>query len=718
MEKKNTGKESLAAKLLSAALTELVTSRWTAGLSTRDNPMMLESISSALGFFERLFAIQTSISLNISGKSLLLDGTLISGANPFLQDFAGIMESKGVASLEFSAGLTLDELIAFQSLFITGETISENDTVNKESSEKISHVRITFSQPPDEAGQLRGDGVTSAESQKWRDYISAILSGNLSDFDAEVLIANIPPEEIASYMNSKTLQQLPQNAPRKIISTYVGSSGAHGVQPDLFEKFLVLVNALDPQLKRRFLLDTINSTKLAAREAETLFGSLTASELETFIDSLTGINEFASGNVAPVIDILNAIQSPSGLYTTMKNEKTVLPGCDMLLDKGSLSFFGEEQFSRFHSDEYRKTIKASLESHELKGKPALPELSRALNSQTTEKRFSEICLEVLSHRNVSRDDYLSILSRIANLATLFLESGRFDDFIEAYNTIYSDSFSGKYRDDASSMLNHFYRSQDFLEKAIEVVKVWGRHDIFPVSKFVEAQHNYLLSPLFDALADEQDAAIRNFLLELLSRLSFSVLDEAVKRLEDPRWYVIRNMLYVIRIMEGSRYSHVFKKFVTHMHPKVSNEALEGLLHFRNPDAVMYLKKALLDSNAEKRDEALRLAGEYKVRAVIPTLTALLEKVEYITTGPNYKLLVVKAMHSIAAPEAIPVFLNVLNSSSVLNVGALEELRLEIYRGLDRYPIESIRKLLTLGKGSSNSKIREISERLMQKDWKR
>lgn len=710
------GKASLSAKLVSAALTELITSRWTAGLSTRDNPMMLESISSALGFFERLFALQPDISLGISDNSLNLEGKSISGSNPFLQDFAGIMESHGVASIEFAKGLKLEELLEFQSFFITGDSTSAGSF--EETSGKIPHIRITFRETSAKPDHVQEETTAAETGKKWDDYISAVLSGNLSDFDAEILIANIPPEEIAVYFNTHMGGTPGGLSTERVIATYLGTSGAHGIRPDLFERFFVLINALDPQLKKLFLLDTISTTKLTAPEAETLFRSLTASELETFLDSLSGINEIATGNIATVVDILNDLQSPSGLYITLLNGQAILPGCDIPLDKGSLSLFSEEQFSAFRSDEFRSTLKGSLSETERTAKTTAADISRELNGQSTEKRFSEVCLEILSDRNISRDDYLTILSRIAGLATLFLESGRFDDFIDTYNTIYSDSLSGRFRNEAASMLSYFYRSQDFLEKAVEIVKVWGMHDIFPVVKFVEAQRNYLLAPLFDALADEQDAAVRNYLLELLSRLSFSVLDEAVKRLEDTRWYVIRNMLYVIRKMEGSRYSHVFKKYVTHMHPKVSVEALEGLLHFRDPEALTHLKKSLMDTNAERRDEAIRLSGEYKVRAVLPALAALLQKVEYITSGPNYKLLVVSAMHNIAAPEAIPVFIHVLNSSSVLNVSAFEELKLEIYKGLDRYPVESVRQLLTIGSKSSNGKIREISEQLMKKDWKR
>jgi HEAT repeat protein len=294
-----------------------------------------------------------------------------------------------------------------------------------------------------------------------------------------------------------------------------------------------------------------------------------------------------------------------------------------------------------------------------------------------------------------------------------METGRFDDFVDVYNAIFSDALSGKYRTEASSMLDYIYHTESFVARSVESIKLWGKHEWPSAVRLADAQRRHLLGPIFDALADEEDSSMRNFLLELIGRLKFDVLEEAVTRLEDNRWYVVRNMINVIRKMEGNRFSDRIARFMNHPNPKVAMEAVETLMYFKHPDVLTTLRKILYGDDLELRDEAIRLAGLYKVREAVPPLLSLLERPEYRSSGTSYKLLVVKSLHEIGDPRAIDSFVRVFKSDTLLNGPALDDLKTAIFEGLSNYSPDTVKPLLLLGSRSSVSAVRSISEELLK-----
>jgi len=67
---------------------------------------------------------------------------------------------------------------------------------------------------------------------------------------------------------------------------------------------------------------------------------------------------------------------------------------------------------------------------------------------------------------------------------------------------------------------------------------------------------------------------------------------------------------------------------------------------------------------------------------------------------------------IGDPRAVDVLERLYSAKSLFFRGAMEELRLEIFRNLRNYPPLSVRPLLERGLRSENSEIRKISEEIL------
>lgn len=217
----------------------------------------------------------------------------------------------------------------------------------------------------------------------------------------------------------------------------------------------------------------------------------------------------------------------------------------------------------------------------------------------------------------------------------------------------------------------------------------------------------VISPIVEALMEEQNASHRRFLLHVLTDIGMDVLPEAVKRLKDKRWFVTRNMLYLIRECRSTQHVEYLRKYAKHPDRRIAMEAVRGLLEFKTNDAVPYLKMYLNSADRETREQAARMAGVYQVKEAVPALAAMLRKKDLLGGSLALKTSVIRALGDIGDERATDALMDVYRSRSLLYKGGLEELKVEIFRNIDRYPFEAVRPLLELGLESNNEEIQSL-----------
>jgi hypothetical protein len=272
--------------------------------------------------------------------------------------------------------------------------------------------------------------------------------------------------------------------------------------------------------------------------------------------------------------------------------------------------------------------------------------------------------------------------------------------------------SGKFKNEASSIVDYFFHSEEFIAKLVEAFRLWGRKDRDGAIRLAKALRRTIIVPLFDVLEEEKDASMRKFLLSLLEAIGSDVIPLAVKRLTDNRWFVVRNMICLIRDCNGKKELEKIRKFLKHENVNVSMEALRTLLHFKTLDAMPQLRTRLQSEVQEVRTGAIRLAGIYRVKEAVPYLIKYLEKRDLFGTEAYYKTDLVRALGEIGDVRAVETLEKICHTRTLFYRDNLEALKVEIFRSLENYPLESVRKLIELGLGSRNEDIHALSEKLL------
>lgn len=172
------------------------------------------------------------------------------------------------------------------------------------------------------------------------------------------------------------------------------------------------------------------------------------------------------------------------------------------------------------------------------------------------------------------------------------------------------------------------------------------------------------------------------------------------------------MICLIRDCNGKKELEKIRKFLKHENIHVSMEALKTLLHFKTLDAIPQLRACLQSKAQDVRTSAIRLSGTYRVKEAVPYLIKYLEKRDLFGTEAYYKTDIVRALGEIGDIKAVETLEKICHTSALLYRGDLEELKVEIFRSLENYPLESVRKLIEFGLGSRNDEIHALSEKLL------
>jgi hypothetical protein len=158
-------------------------------------------------------------------------------------------------------------------------------------------------------------------------------------------------------------------------------------------------------------------------------------------------------------------------------------------------------------------------------------------------------------------------------------------------------------------------------------------------------------PLLDELASARSRTVRRALLERLARMGPAIAPEVLARLDDQRWYVVRNLLALLEEWPEHPADFSAMPYAIHPDPRVRRQALK--LQLRLPaEREQAIAAALAD-----RDEQvvgwglLALQGELS-SSILP----LVEAHARPAASPDLRPLALKALGRSRDPSVLPILL--------------------------------------------------------------
>ncbi len=348
--KEKAEKIPIDAKLLSDAVIELNISRRSVGLYPREHPITRESIERAYGFLCKLFEFRSAITLGVAKDALMIDDYVLDRKNPVFREFAMSLYNRGIAAITFYSGLQMDELLGLHELIVGKEDDAGRDLAGLAAEKRLRFIKLV---PFDvsKLGFAEGRRGKEGEIGLWENYIYGLVEGNLADADEEGVVFNVPPEEIARFINNEVKGD-PKETYDHVITGYLRRKDNSGGRRELFNKFLSLVQNLRPEVKQQFLKRALSHPAMAPGEIEALINDLTAADIEKMIR----VFEEHTVNIPESVgNLLHKLRDVKGnVFDTLPDGQSFVD--DIEIDESILALFREDHFKTFVPEDYRKEL--------------------------------------------------------------------------------------------------------------------------------------------------------------------------------------------------------------------------------------------------------------------------------------------------------------------------------------------------------------------------
>lgn len=710
------GKGELDIRLISQAVVELNVARRSVGLYPTGHSFVKSAIDRAYALLMELLATRNTITIGIAKDSIVIGDHTLDKRIPAFKECALNFHVRGIASITFTTGLTKDELVGFLELTSGDDGPTGGELAEMAAKKGLTHVMpvpINLSSFKFLEGSLReGEGLGYGEAALWRDYVTGIMEGKvLSDVSPDMLL-EIPPEEVAGIINEAMPEHIDAIACDRIVNKYLRKKDTMKLSPEAIGKLYSLIDNLSDGLKEQFLSKTFENVNRDVDEVERMLGELTPDSFDSVSKFFTNFSSEVPNTLKQVIEKLSLTKAAKGFsFDSTISDKPIVH--DILIDDKMKDLFKEESFQQFVSDDYKDKLWEMLRKEIPKNRSMLAELIHECSDVVVDRVASHNMIEVLESDNIERDNYLNVVTRLVEQFGIFIDTGRFEDALNIYNAIYSQTFGGKFRVEASSTLHYVLQSESIISRLITSARASGRANRESFTRLARAMKHYLITPLIDALVDEDDTTHRKFILTVLSEMGSDVVPEALSRLKDKRWYVVRNMIYLIRSCGNAKDVLQVRRFGKHPDIRVCTETVSTLLKFKTQDSVPYLMSYLRSENMDMRNHALKLAALYKVGDAVPTIIELLLKRDMLGAETYNKGPMVDSLGRIGDDRALDAFKRVMNSKVLIYKEGLRNLKLDVLNNLSRFPLSKAEQVLDLARESKDEEVRALGVKVLQ-----
>lgn len=350
--------------------------------------------------------------------------------------------------------------------------------------------------------------------------------------------------------------------------------------------------------------------------------------------------------------------------------------------------------------------------------PEAPAAEReALRSSLEEDVTTSLALgllEVLGHRG-TLEGFEKVLDRMEQQFRRLIELRRLDQALAVAEAIRELRHSRSSVEMEARLTESQARlaSADCLRLVVDALQRTGSEHAELARRLVDSLGAAAIRSLLLTLAEEKDQTRRRRVFDLLTSLGPAVVGHARLLLSDARWYVVRNMLALLRRVADRGSLEDVRKLAEHPDLRVRLEAIKNLFEFDPQVPAELLARAIHDPDPKLAEAAITLAGSYGIAEAVAPLLALLEPRDFLGRRRLLRLKAIKSLGELAVPSALPR-LERFFSNSWLSLVNREERR-AAYQSLAGYPPEARRPYVERGLRSRDDEIRDASDRLAKLD---
>ncbi len=366
-------------------------------------------------------------------------------------------------------------------------------------------------------------------------------------------------------------------------------------------------------------------------------------------------------------------------------------------------------------EDYKNTLYEIMERIVLPSPfPELREEARKeLSEESLRENLFKLTLEALEW-NVDEDEFALIVQNLLDYYKLFLQTAQF----EKVKIIISVFEEERREEGKNKILREAMKSMkepDTIKMLIESLKeVWGKEKIEEIKSIFHFIGAEAVPFLMEALIEEEDKYTRRILIDIISELGVTT-EIAKKNLKSDKWYVVRNMLVIIRNRGGMEFIEDVLECTKHSHLKVKIEAVRTLAQLGYEKTDEILMEFIESADFNLKIQALSLVPSLRLTSLVPYLNNLLKELKLKKENIPLIVALIRTLGDVGERSSIPIVKKFLKGN-IFYPNRTKLLRREVFKSLDGYPYEEIKDLIEKGLNSRDKEIYEISYMLRKRSY--
>lgn len=720
---------------LSSLIVELNIARRNFASYPKDHPLIISSLNKALEIYDLFILTHGETVIGIARNSLIVRGELLDKNNIIFSKFAKILFEHGIGALTLRHGLTTDELRSFNEILcLKREELLNRGGIAiqwKEAaiiSMEMQPIRYDMFNVVD-ASTLPEQEIQSTAHSLWERFARSLLQniiaaggaitggdgcgplvnandasglggGSYSSGDIIVSDDEIDPRLLASILNRQMgepdnregngipvteIGALGEGAMTtfRILSQSVGDAQIDLVVP--YEKLADFISALNPELRRRFLSSSFNiNTISGGTMAEEIIPRLS---LEVIAETLEDVRQnrfIAQPSIMGLLKKLGANAQHQQSSSRIKQDEL------MEMQRKVRNIFREHSSEEFVPEEYQKNLERIVtEEHDYDiDHNEIAELMETLDGHFVENQISDIIVRIM----LFDSDPEKIAQLVNNLSEIFyylLSTGDYFQLVHLIDQCQSTEISPEVR----HRLQQSYSSNDSLNEMLVGLTTWGKSKYDDVTRLIRTIGEPFIEVLLDRLAVEDTLSLRRFIMDRILEFGHRARRPMVLRLSDGRWFLLRNLIIMLRQLNDETIVEHVRPLLRHSHPRVRQEALRTCLSFRDPAAERQILYDMDSSDHEVQISAIYIAEKSRSADVFKKLLSFIIKPGFTGVECELKSAVLTTLAEIGRVEALPELWKLLSSRSLLHSRALNKLKIDAIRSMTRYPPAAVLPIL-------------------------
>lgn len=216
-------------------------------------------------------------------------------------------------------------------------------------------------------------------------------------------------------------------------------------------------------------------------------------------------------------------------------------------------------------------------------------------------------------------------------------------------------------------------------------------------------------PLVDLMGKEERAKIRRTLCEGLVQICRGNIDPLLQGLKDSRWFVVRNVVYVLGRIGNPDCLDKIRFLVNHKEVRVRKELIHTLDLIRDDRSTDILLEMINDPDSAIRTQAVRSIAALQYGPALDILLDKVHKKEFLQYDRRERMEWFRALGQIGGNEMIPLFQRLLarGMRAWFNRAAREDMALAAVEGLRRIGTPESQAVIISGQRTSRKRIREV-----------